>query len=48
MVDLQLEDGWTYSGPVVKGVPEGKGEEYGPNGEFYKGDFKQGKKCGMG
>lgn len=32
VADLLLPDGWKYTGQIVRGIPEGEGEEYGPSG----------------
>ena len=48
MAELLMPDNWRYTGFVLKGVPEGQGEEHGPQGEFYKGEFKNGSKEGQG
>ena len=48
VTDLELEDGWKYSGPMLRGLPEGQGLEVGPQGEEFNGIFKKGKKCGYG
>ena len=48
VVDLVLKNGWTYSGQLLDGVPNGDGEEHGLKGEIYRGQFKAGQKCGQG
>ena len=32
VADLPLPDNWRYTGLVLKGIPEGQGEEHGPQG----------------
>lgn len=39
-----LPDGWKYKGEALESIPEGKGEEIGPNGDYYEGHFSGGKK----
>jgi hypothetical protein len=48
VVELILPNGWKYHGQAAAGVPEGKGEEAGPDGECYSGHFHEGRKEGYG
>ena len=41
-------DNRRYVGQVVNGLPEGKGIDYGNNGDKYEGDFRNGKPEGKG
>ena len=46
---INYDDGKYYIGPVLNGLPNGKGKMYYKNGNlFYEGDFKQGIKEGNG
>ena len=45
--ELKFADG-RYVGQVLKGLPEGKGMFYYPNGDRYEGDWKSGKREGKG
>lgn len=46
---VTLPSGWTYTGDLVNGMPEGHGRKFYQSGKvLYEGDWKQGKKHGQG
>lgn len=45
---LTLENGDTYSGQVLNGLPHGQGTEFREDGLSYKGEFRHGKWHGTG
>lgn len=43
-----LDGGLKYSGKLLNGIPHGLGKLVWPNGDTYEGNFKFGKRNGVG
>ena len=45
---IELEGGLRYQGSMERGLPHGEGKLTWPNGDYYLGNFKYGKRNGFG
>lgn len=45
---VDLDGGLRYQGKMSNGLPHGYGKLTWPNGDYYEGHFKYGKRNGMG
>ena len=45
---VELDGGLKYIGKMSNGLPHGYGKLTWPNGDHYEGNFKYGKRNGMG
>ena len=48
ILNTKLQNGAKYSGQSKYGLPSGKGREDFPNGDYYDGNFQNGKRNGYG
>lgn len=48
VTNFLIDDGSSYTGPMMDGKPEGSGKQKWPDSSFYEGDFVKSKREGRG